>query len=34
MVNFVFGLAIGYVLGIYVQHTVLKLSKDLENDGK
>jgi hypothetical protein len=34
MVNFAFGLGIGYVLGIYVQYYVIKLSKDLENDGK
>lgn len=34
MVNFAFGLGIGYVLGIYVQDYVIKLKKDLENDRK
>jgi hypothetical protein len=34
MVNFAFGLAIGYVAGVYVQYYVIKLSKDLDNDRK
>jgi hypothetical protein len=34
MVNFAFGLGIGYVLGVYVQYYVVKLKEDLEHDGK
>jgi hypothetical protein len=32
MVNFAFGLAIGYVAGIYVQYYVIKMSKKIENE--
>lgn len=32
MVNFVFGLAIGYVAGVYVQYYVIKMSKKIENE--
>ena len=32
MVSFVFGLAIGYVVGIYVQDYVTKFSKDVKNE--
>jgi hypothetical protein len=34
MINFVFGLGLGYVLGIYIQYYVTKINKDIKNDGE
>jgi hypothetical protein len=34
MINFAFGLGLGYVLGIYIQYYVTKMSKDNKNDGE
>jgi hypothetical protein len=32
MINFAFGLALGYVAGVYVQYYITKTDKELNND--
>jgi len=34
MLNFVCGLGLGYVAGVYVQYYVTKLDKVIKNNGK
>jgi len=34
MINFAFGLGLGYILGIYIQYYVTKIDKEIKDDRK